>query len=84
MLAQLNAKVKLTPCGCRRHLRKNIKGQALCPRCPIAGRLAIVRSRRKPTMAIGSLNRSHATPAISYVSIRAFRAKAAWLERQRA
>jgi hypothetical protein len=46
MLAQLNARVELTPCRCRRHLRKNLNGHAPCPQHPISGRPAVRRSRR--------------------------------------
>ena len=46
MLAQLNARVELTPCRCRRYLRKNLNGHAPCPQHPISGRPAVRRSRR--------------------------------------
>jgi TPR repeat protein len=46
LLGQLTAKVGLTPCRCRRHLRKNLNGHAPCPQHPIPGRPAVCRSRR--------------------------------------
>jgi TPR repeat protein len=46
LLAQLSAKVELTPCRCRRHLRKNLNGHAPCPQHPIPGRPAVSLSRR--------------------------------------
>lgn len=35
LLAQLGAKTDLTPCRCRRHLRKDLHGHAQCPQHPI-------------------------------------------------
>lgn len=46
LLTQLSANVELTPCRCRRHLRKDLNGHAPCPRHPIPGRPAVHRLRR--------------------------------------
>jgi TPR repeat protein len=43
LLAQFSGKVGLTPCRCRRHLRKNLNGHAPCPQHPIPGRPAVRR-----------------------------------------
>jgi TPR repeat protein len=44
LLAQLSAKVELTPCRCRRHLRKNLNGHTPCPQHPVECEFSFTRA----------------------------------------